>query len=119
MKVIQLKHEDRFQSKPNHELIVIAENIISLENVGSIFRICEAMGVKKLFFAGTWPDLNNRKVKKTARSTQELVTHETIGSSSEIIPELRKEGYIIYALEITNGSLDIRTVGFLGSQKYV
>ncbi len=116
MKVRQLAHEEINNRQRQFPLQVIAENISSPENVGMIFRICEAMGVKALLLSGESPIPPKRKISKTARSAEKMVTHRYEPRSSGLIQQLQQEGYLVYALEITNTSEDIRGVKFNSNQ---
>lgn len=93
------------------QIIVIAHNIRSTHNVGSIFRTCEGLGVEKLILTGYTPypmtadderlphivrKLENQ-ISKTALGAEKLVPYEY----RELPPlgELRIEGYRIVGLE--------------------
>ena len=114
----QLTHAQSSNAIPQHKVIVIAENIHSPENVGAIFRIAEAMGVQKLYLTGITADLNNRKVKKTARDTHTRLLSEKFDSTTELIPKLKAEGFITLGLEITDQSQDLRNFVFEVENKY-
>ena len=93
------------------EIIVIAHNIRSTHNVGSIFRTCEGFGVNRLILSGytPYPIIPNdprlphisRKItdqiSKTALGAEELVkfTHQEILD----IATLKALGYRIVGLE--------------------
>ncbi|MDI9325369.1 MAG: TrmH family RNA methyltransferase [Alphaproteobacteria bacterium] len=52
--------------------ILICENIRSMENVGSILRTCEAVGIEKIFCVGTTPtpiDRFGREVQKINKAS--------------------------------------------------
>ncbi len=98
------------------EIIVIAHNIRSTYNVGSIFRTCEGFGVAKLILSGytpyphvpgdtRLPHIANKltaQIHKTALGAEELVPFEyrhTIDSS-----HLKDKGYRIVGLEQYKGA---------------
>jgi len=115
----QLEHQETTTEKVNHHVIVLAENIHSPENIGSIFRICDAFGVKKLYLTGVSPQLDNRKVKKTSRSTHEYLDSEHSSNSLDVISKYKSQGFITLGLEITDSSQTIYQYSFSDKEKYL
>jgi len=101
------------------EIIIIAHNIRSTYNVGSIFRTSEGFGVKKIILSGytPYPMLENDKrlphiaeklakqIHKTALGAEKLVPFEH--QETPNISELKASGYKIVALEQHAGSTAI------------
>lgn len=93
------------------EIIVIAHNIRSIHNVGSIFRTCEGFGVTKLILSGytPYPQLKNdiRLPHIVERLTKEI--HKTALGAEMMVPfvyqsipdlgSLQQAGYKVIALE--------------------
>lgn len=93
------------------QIIVIAHNIRSTHNVGSIFRTCEGLGVEKLILTGytphpTVPDDKRlphvvrkleSQISKTALGAEKLVSYEY--HELPLLDELRVKGYRIVGLE--------------------
>ena len=48
------------------------------QNIGSVFRICDAFGVESIIFTGEHFILSERKVNKTSRNTHKTVPFEII-----------------------------------------
>lgn len=83
----------------NREVYLIAHNIRSLHNVGSIFRTADALGVTKVYltgYTGTPPDA---KIAKVALGAEEFVAWEQYKSAVRLINKLRGQGVRIAALE--------------------
>lgn len=113
----QLTHFEVETVQSNKEIIVVAENIRTPENVGMIFRVSEAFGVKKVIFMGESPDLTNKKVLRTARSTEkelEITLNET---TQNVIPKLKNEDYLLIGLEITDNSKILKDFDFSSHEK--
>jgi tRNA G18 (ribose-2'-O)-methylase SpoU len=86
------------------QLFVIAHNIRSLHNVGSIFRTADSFGVSKLFltgYTGVPVGKNADKIGKVALGAEEFVPWEQNKSLVRLIKKLRSEfpGIRIAALE--------------------
>ena len=96
---------------------MLADDIDVPMNVGSVFRLCDALGVEKLFLIGTSPGPSNRKVVKTSRATEHHVTHEYHNDALSVMRQLKQSGYTFIALEITSRSVDLRTLDYSRMEK--
>ncbi len=90
------------------ELYLIAHNIRSRENVGSLFRTCDSLGVKKLWLAGYTPSPPDEKIAKVALGAERSVAFEKVTDIAEVIERLKNDGIPIYALEITPDAVELR-----------
>lgn len=107
----QLEHEQfkNFQShqRPNHQLTILLHDLESPRNVGGAFRLADALGVEELILSGNTPLPPNRKIRQTSRSCDKYVKYRYSKDPLESMIELRKEGYILIALEITANSISL------------
>lgn len=87
-------------------MIVIAHNIRSLYNVGSIFRNAAAFGVEKLYLTGFTATPPRKEIAKVALGAEELVPWEQ-RSIVDVIAALRADGFRIVGLETGEESDDI------------
>lgn len=90
-------------------MIVIAHDIRSLHNVGSIFRNAAAFGIEKLYCTGYTAVPPRKEIAKVALGAEELVRWEQ-GEIATVIAQLRADGYRILGLETGEGAVDIGTV---------
>lgn len=81
------------------EFYVICDNIRSLENIGSIFRTADALGVSKIYLCGISGKPPHHKISKTALGAEETVPFEYCKQISRLIDKLKKQGVEIVALE--------------------
>lgn len=72
--------------------------------MGSLFRLADAAGLRRLILAGTTPRPPHPKIRKTARATQGSVDYRPIESAEQYLIEERARGTLIVALEITDRS---------------
>ncbi len=85
-----LKNSDYAMAKMDKQLFVLAHNIRSLLNVGSIFRTCDSLGIDKLFLSGyTATPESNHKLAKTALGAEHFVEWEYQKSAKRLISKLR------------------------------
>jgi len=102
------------------KIIVIAHNIRSTHNVGSIFRTCEGFGVEKIILSGytPYPKITSDKrlphiaekltnqIHKTALDAEGMVDFEYQESPS--LDDLRQDGYRIVGLEQAQNSINLK-----------
>lgn len=102
------------------QLIVIAHNLRSAHNVGSLLRTAEGLGVYKVFFTGYTPYPNtdddrlphiaakiHRQIKKTALDAENLIVWEHSDSIESVLIDLKKHDYVIAAIEQAAGSIKL------------
>lgn len=101
------------------EIIVLAHNIRSTHNVGSIFRTCEGFGVTQLVLSGYTPYPlieNDTRLPHIARKITEQI-HKTALDAEQLVPfryverpdfdEFKRNGFRIVGLEQDERSVDI------------
>ena len=88
-----------FKSIKKTPLIVVLDNIRSLNNIGSIFRTCDAFLVSKIYLCGITAQPPNRKINKTALGSTESVEWEYFKSTKKIIENLKSKGVKIWSIE--------------------
>jgi len=103
----QLTHNDHLRSDKKFPLSIIASDLTSPLNVGSLFRLCDALGVERLYLCGDTPAPPNAKISKTSRSTEKHVDYELHANAETLVRSLRDSGSNIVSLEITSSSIAI------------
>ena len=88
-----------FKSIKKTPLIVILDNIRSLNNIGSIFRTCDAFLVSKIYLCGITAKPPNRKINKTALGSTDSVEWDYFKSTIKLIEKLKSEGVKIWSIE--------------------
>lgn len=94
------------------DVYLVLDNIRSRENVGSIFRTADAVGVSKIYLCGITPRPNQYqgetdKIAKTALGAEKWVPWEYHKQTWRMLENLKKEGVNIVALEQTEESVNI------------
>jgi len=87
---------------------ILANDINIAGNVGSLFRIADALGVEKLYLTGKTATPPKYKIRKAARSSDKHIDYEYCESAVELIGRLKSSNTQIICLEITELSVDIR-----------
>jgi tRNA G18 (ribose-2'-O)-methylase SpoU len=90
-----------------NELHLVAHDIRSRENVGALFRICDSLGVKKLWLTGYTPAPPDSKISKVALGAERSVDFEKVVDIMSVIEKLKDDGIPLYALELTPDAVDL------------
>jgi tRNA G18 (ribose-2'-O)-methylase SpoU len=109
---IQLRHEEHRRSKVTFPLSILANDISSPLNVGGLFRLSDALGIKSLYLCGDTPTPPNTKINKTSRSTEKHVTFEYQADAETLVTSFKTSGIFIVSLEITSSSVAISSHDF-------
>ena len=111
----QLTHAQHKTSGGKFPLSIIASDISSPRNIGSLFRLCDALGIEKLYLCGDTATPPNNKINKTSRSTEKHIDYETHQDTEALISQLKASGVFILSLEITSCSIAINSTEFIDS----
>ncbi|KEO73192.1 RNA methyltransferase [Anditalea andensis] len=90
---------EEFKQMEKTPLVLVLDNVRSLNNVGSSFRTADAFGLEKIMLCGITGTPPNREIQKTALGATESVAWEHIKTTIEAVNILREEGYTIIAIE--------------------
>lgn len=80
-------------------LIVILDNIRSLNNIGSVFRTCDAFLIEKIYLCGITATPPHKDIHKTALGSTETVTWEYTENTLSLIEKLKAESIKIISVE--------------------
>lgn len=109
---IQLTHNDHKQATTKFPLSVIANDFNSPLNVGSLFRLADALGIEKIYLCGNTPVPPNPKINKTSRATEKHVKYEVHTNAVALVASIKASGSTIISLEITSSSIAIDSAEF-------
>lgn len=113
----RLSIED-FKNIEKTALSVILDNVRSLNNIGSVFRTCDAFLVEKLYLCGITACPPHKDIHKTALGATESVEWEYYDDTLKILTKLKREGYIIYSAEQTDKSYLLQDITLDIKKKY-
>lgn len=88
-------------------MIIIAHNIRSLHNVGSIFRTADVFGIEKIYLTGYTGHPPRKEIAKTALGSDKRVEWEGVEDVNTVIQRLEEEGVFVAALEMSESSVPI------------
>lgn len=96
------------------DIYIILDNVLDTYNIGSIFRLADAVAAKKIYLCGGTETPPNHRIKKSSINTTEIVDWEYAESTAELIRKLKIENskLKIVAIEQTNNSISYNQFGY-------
>lgn len=89
---------------PRAQVIFLLQSLDDPRNVGSLFRIADAMGAHELVFTGKTPVPPHDEIDRTSRGHDRRVPWRRIADTHEAVATLKAEGYQVVALETAQGT---------------
>ena len=86
-------------------VIIVLDNIRSMENVGSFFRTADAFRIETIYLCGITARPPHREIHKTALGADESVAWQYFATTAEACEHLKDMGYRIFAVEQVEGSI--------------
>ena len=99
---------EQFHSKEKLPLIVVLDNIRSLNNIGAIFRTCDAFAVRHICLCGITATPPSVEIHKTALGAEDSVDWSYYDNTLEAISVLHSRGYAVCCLEQVHGSVSLQ-----------
>jgi tRNA G18 (ribose-2'-O)-methylase SpoU len=90
---------EEFKESEKTPLIVILDNIRSLNNIGSVFRTCDAFLIEKIYLCGITAQPPHKDIHKTALGSTETVAWEYVKDTLELVKSLQAQGVKVIAIE--------------------
>jgi tRNA (guanosine-2'-O-)-methyltransferase len=83
------------------EVVIVCQSVAYPVNVGSIFRIADALSVVEVLLTGITPTPPHPKISKVGRDKDRRVPWRYVDRPETALEELGEKGFWIAALEIT------------------
>ena len=102
----RLSVED-FKTSKKTPLIVVLDNIRSLNNIGSVFRTCDAFLIEKIYLCGITAKPPHKDIHKTALGSTESVAWEYAGDTLELIEKLKGQNIKTISIEQAENAIQL------------
>lgn len=121
LSVIELDRvsKEEFKTIDKTPLVVVLDNIRSLNNVGSVFRSSDAFKLEKIYLCGVTATPPNAEIHKTALGAEDSMEWEYEEDTKAVVAKLKQEGYKIFAVEQVQNSIMLDRVELDKTNKYV
>lgn len=112
------KSVEDFKEAKKVPLVVILDNIRSLNNVGSVFRTSDAFLLEKIFLCGITATPPHNDIHKTALGAEESMCWEYAEDTVAVVKQLQTDGYNVLAIEQAVGAIMLDKLVLDRSAKY-
>jgi tRNA G18 (ribose-2'-O)-methylase SpoU len=109
---------DEFKKTEKIPLIVILDNIRSLNNIGSVFRTSDAFLIEKIYLCGITAQPPHKDIHKTALGATETVAWEYVKDTLTLVEKLKVESVKVISIEQAENSTMLQDFSLKANQKY-
>jgi tRNA G18 (ribose-2'-O)-methylase SpoU len=109
---------EEFKEAPKTPLIVVLDNIRSLNNVGAVFRTSDAFLIEKIYLCGITATPPNKEIHKTALGATASVAWEYAKDTLALIQKLKASNVQILSIEQAENSTMLNEFMPIKNQKY-
>ena len=90
---------DDFKSTDKTPIIVVLDNVRSLNNIGSVFRTADAFLIETVYLCGITATPPNAEIHKTALGAENSVAWKYFKTTADAINDLHQNNYKVIAIE--------------------
>lgn len=109
---------EEFKQTVKIPLIVVLDNIRSLNNIGSVFRTSDAFLIDKIYLCGITAQPPHKEIHKTALGATESVNWEYVEDTLTLVKKLQTENIIVVSIEQAEKSTKLQDFKIETNQKY-
>lgn len=109
---------DEFKSQNKLPIIVVLDNVRSLNNVGSAFRTADGFAVEAIYLCGITAQPPHREIEKTALGATQSINWEYFENAVQAVEKLKQNGYQIIAIEQAESSVSLSDFDPKPDKKY-
>lgn len=109
---------DEFKTANKTPIIIVLDNIRSLNNIGSVFRSSDAFRIEKIYLCGITAQPPHRDIHKTALGATESVEWEYVEDTVALVQSLKNDGVLTLSIEQAENSLKLDEFTPKSNQKY-
>lgn len=113
------KTEAEYREQKKFPLVVVLDDIRSLNNIGSFFRTGDAFNIEKIFLCGITAVPPHRDIHKTALGATDTVDWEYKKQTIDCVLDLKKQGYELCVIEQTSETTLLQEVAQLAIKPVV
>ncbi len=98
---------DEFKKIKKTPIVIVLDNVRSLNNVGSVFRTSDAMCLQEIYLCGITPTPPHNDIHKTALGSEESMDWNYFENTDEAVYDLQKKGFKVYCVEQADQSTSL------------
>ena len=96
---------DEFKETDKTPLVIVLDNIRSLNNIGSMFRTSDAFLVEAIYLCGITATPPNAEIHKTALGAENSVEWSYFEDTKDAVRQLKNSGFTVCAIEQVRNSI--------------
>jgi 23S rRNA (guanosine2251-2'-O)-methyltransferase len=112
------KTMEEFKNSHKTPIVVVLDNVRSQNNIGSVFRTSDAFLLEAIYLCGISATPPHKEIHKTALGAENSVEWEYVENTCDAVKTLKKNGYILIAIEQTENSISIEKFQINPDKKY-
>jgi tRNA G18 (ribose-2'-O)-methylase SpoU len=109
---------EEFKKTGKNKIVVVLDNVRSLNNIGSIFRTSDAFLLEGIYLCGISATPPHKEIHKTALGAEDSVAWKYFSETTDAVNHLRSEGYALIAVEQTTNSISLEKFPVTEDKKY-
>ncbi|MCK0189544.1 RNA methyltransferase [Arenibacter sp. F20364] len=109
---------EEFKQIEKSPIIIVLDNVRSLNNIGSVFRTADAFLVEKIYLCGITATPPHKDIHKTALGATDSVSWEYRENVLELLKELKQDGYNALSVEQAENAVMLNDFKVNKDQKY-
>ena len=110
---------EAFKKADKTPIIIVLDNIRSLNNIGSVFRTADAFLIEKVYLCGITATPPHKDIRKTALGATESVAWEYRENTLKLVEELKAKNQSLWAVEQAEGATLLNNFKITTSEHYV
>ena len=108
----------QFKDADKTPVIIVLDNIRSLNNIGSVFRTADAFLIEKIYLCGITVQPPNKDNHKTGLGATDSVVWEYAESTLDVLQRLKKENIKTIAIEQAENAVFLNDFKTKPNEKY-
>lgn len=92
-------NKDEFKLTEKNKIILVLDNVRSLNNIGSAFRTADSFLIEAIYLCGVSGTPPNKEIEKTALGATNTVSWNYFKTTGEAVETLKSAGYFIASVE--------------------
>lgn len=109
---------DEFKTSQKTPIIIVLDNIRSLNNIGSVFRTSDAFLIEKIYLCGITAKPPHKDIHKTALGATDSVAWEYREDTLSLIKELQENNVTVASIEQAAQAISLQNFTVTPDKRY-
>lgn len=93
-----------------HPVVIVLDNVLDTYNIGSFFRLADAIAARKIYLCGSVVTPPNIKIHRASIGTWKFIDWENPPSTADCLRRLKQDGHQIVACEQNSKSINYQKI---------